>query len=46
MAWLFNQDLKVIPIQGGQVPSFFSQNLKAADFKLTEREVRWLNLEV
>lgn len=46
MAWLFNQELKVIPIQGGQVPGFFSQNLKAADFKLTEREVRWLNLEV
>ena len=46
MAWLFNQYLKVIPLQGGKSPRSFCQTLEAADIKLTEREVRWLNLEV
>ena len=45
MAWLFNQDLKVIPLQGGENADMYRQTLKAAELKLTAEEVRWLNLE-
>ena len=45
MAWLFNQDLQVIPLQGGKSPRSFTQTLEAAGMKLKSEEVRWLNLE-
>ena len=45
MAWLFNQDLQVIPLQGGKSPRSFTQTLEAANMKLKPEEVRWLNLE-
>ena len=45
MAWLFNQDLQVIPLQGGKSPRSFSQTLEAANMKLKPEEVKWLNLE-
>lgn len=45
IAWLFNQDLQVIPLQGGDAPHFYADTLKAAGMKLEPEEVRWLNLE-
>ena len=45
MAWLFNQDLQVIPLQGGKSPRSFTQTLEAANMKLKPEEVKWLNLE-
>ena len=45
MAWLFNQDLQVIPLQAGDAAGFYSDTLRAARLKLTAEEVRWLNLE-
>ena len=45
MSWLFNQDLQVIPIQGGKSPRSFTQALEAANMKLKPEEVKWLNLE-
>ena len=45
IAWLFNQELKVIPLQGGENAQMYHQTLEAAKLKLTQDEVRWLNLE-
>lgn len=45
MAWLFNQPLQVIPLQGGENADMYKQTLKAAELKLTDNEVNWLNLE-
>lgn len=45
MAWLFNQPLKVIPLQGGENSKMYAQTLEAAKMKLTADEVKWLNLE-
>lgn len=45
MAWLFNQNLQVIPLQGGKSPRSFTQTLEAANMKLKPEEVKWLNLE-
>ena len=45
MTWLFNQDLQVIPLQGGKSPRSFTQTLEASSMKLKPEEVRWLNLE-
>lgn len=45
MAWLFNQDLKVIPLQGGENADMYRQTLETAKMKLTPEEVAWLNLE-
>ncbi len=45
MAWLFNQDLQVIPLQGGENAEMYRQTLEAAKIKLTKEEVKWLNLE-
>ena len=45
MAWLFNQDLQVIPLQGGKSPRSFIQTLEAANMKLKPEEIKWLNLE-
>ena len=45
MAWLFNQDLQVIPLQGGENAQMYAQTLEAAKMKLTADEVKWLNLE-
>ncbi|MCD7868617.1 MAG: aldo/keto reductase [Clostridiales bacterium] len=45
MAWLFCQELQVIPIQGGNNARMYKQTLDAADIRLTESEVKWLNLE-
>lgn len=45
MAWLFHQDLQVIPLQGGDSPSLYAQTLEAVDLKLKPEEVKWLNLE-
>ena len=45
MAWLFSQDLQVIPLQGGKSPRSFTQTLEAANLKLKPEEVLWLNLE-
>lgn len=45
MAWLFNQELKVIPLQGGENAEMYEQTLAAAQMKLGADEVRWLNLE-
>ena len=45
MAWLFSQELKVIPLQGGENAQMYRQTLEAAKIKLTQDEVRWLNLE-
>lgn len=46
MAWLFNQPLKVIPLQGGENAQMYAQTLRAAELKLTQDEVKWLNLEI
>lgn len=45
MAWLFNQDLIVIPLQGGENTEMYRQTLATADMKLEKEEVAWLNLE-
>lgn len=45
MAWLFNQDLQVIPLQGGENAKMYQQTLDASKIKLTKEEVKWLNLE-
>lgn len=45
MAWLFNQDLQVIPLQGGENAEMYRQTLEASKIKLTAEEVKWLNLE-
>lgn len=45
MAWLFNQDLQVIPLQGGENAEMYRQTLEASKIKLTAKEVKWLNLE-
>lgn len=45
MAWLFSQDLQVIPLQGGDSPQMYAQTLEAAHLQLKPEEVRWLNLE-
>lgn len=45
MAWLFNQDLQVIPLQGGENAEMYRQTLEASKIKLTADEVKWLNLE-
>lgn len=45
MAWLFNQELKVIPLQGGESAEMYEQTLAAAQMKLETDEVKWLNLE-
>lgn len=45
MAWLFNQELQVIPLQGGENAQMYRQTLAARDIRLTEDEIRWLNLE-
>lgn len=45
MAWLFNQDLQVIPLQGGENAEMYRQTLEASKLKLTAEEVKWLNLE-
>lgn len=45
MAWLFCQELKVIPLQGGENAEMYRQTLRASELKLTPEEVRWLNLE-
>ena len=45
MAWLFNQDLQVIPLQGGENAAMYAQTLEASKIALTPYEVKWLNLE-
>ncbi len=45
MAWLFNQDLQVIPLQGGESEQMYRQTLDAAKMHLSKEEVLWLNLE-
>lgn len=45
MAWLFNQKLQVIPLQGGENADMYHQTLESAKIKLTDEEVKWLNLE-
>ena len=45
MAWLFNQPLQVIPLQGGENAAMYAQTLEAAKLKLTREEAAWLNLE-
>ena len=45
MAWLFNQPLQVIPLQGGENAKMYAQTLEASKMKLTDKEVKWLNLE-
>ncbi len=45
MAWLFSQDLQVIPLQGGDSPQMYAQTLEAAHLHLKPEEIRWLNLE-
>lgn len=45
MAWLFNQKLRVIPLQGGRNADMYRQTLEASRIQLTPQEVRWLNLE-
>ena len=45
MAWLFNQPLTVIPLQGGESAGMYRQTLAAAEITLTPEQVRWLNLE-
>lgn len=44
MAWLFNQEMKVIPLQGGENAQMYRQTLKAAEMKLSRGEVDWLDL--
>lgn len=44
MAWLFNQEMKVIPLQGGENARMYRQTLKAAEMKLSREEVDWLDL--
>jgi len=46
MAWLFNQGLKVIPLQGGENAQMYRQTLDATNIKLALEEVKWLNLEI
>lgn len=45
MAWLFRQDLQVIPLQGGENAQMYRQTLEAAELALSAEEVKWLNLE-
>ena len=45
IAWLMNQDLQVIPLQGGESPEMYAQTLEAANLVLKPEEVRWMNLE-
>lgn len=45
MAWLFNQELQVIPLAGGENAQMYRQHLEASRIKLTKEEVKWLNLE-
>ena len=45
MAWLFNQPLQVIPLQGGENAQMYAQTLEAAKIELTPEEVKWRNLE-
>ena len=45
MAWLFKHKLQVIPLQGGENSDMYRQTLESAKIKLTDEEVKWLNLE-
>ena len=45
MAWLFNQELRVIPLQGGENAQMYRQTLEASKISLTREEVKWLDLE-
>ena len=40
-----NQDLQVIPLQGGESPEMYAQTLEAANLVLKPEEIRWMNLE-
>lgn len=44
MAWLFNQELQVIPLQGGENAQMYRQTLESARIKLNPEEVDWLDL--
>lgn len=45
MAWLFGQELQVIPLQGGENAQMYRQTLEASKIELTKDEIKWLNLE-
>jgi len=45
MAWLFNQEITVIPLQGGENAQMYAQTLEASKIELSANEVAWLNLE-
>lgn len=45
MAWLFSQELTVIPLQGGENAGMYRQTLNSASIPLSSQEVSWLNLE-
>ena len=45
MAWLFKHKLQVIPLQAGENADMYRQTLESAKIKLTDEEVKWLNLE-
>lgn len=44
MAWLFSQDLQVIPLQGGENADMYRQTLNAVKIELSEKEIQWLDL--
>lgn len=44
MAWLFNQNLKIIPIQGGENAEMYHQTVEASNLALSQDEVNWLDL--
>lgn len=45
MAWLFRQELQVIPLQGGENAQMYRQTLEASKIELSRDEIHWLNLE-
>lgn len=45
IAWLFGQELQVIPLQGGENALMYAQTLEASRMVLSLDEIKWLNLE-
>ena len=45
MAWIYNQDFEVFALSSPVTLEQVSANIAAMDIKLTEQEVKWLNLE-
>jgi aryl-alcohol dehydrogenase-like predicted oxidoreductase len=46
LAWLLHKPFPIVPIVGPHTPGELESCVKATSLSLTEREIKWLNLEV